>query len=111
VREAGAKKIYFASACPPIRFPNVYGIDMATTTELIAHNRTEDEISELIGADWLIYQDLEDLIESAKHGNPSIQQFECSVFDGKYITADIDRSYLKKLEETRSDDKKSRKLN
>ncbi len=110
-RTAGAKKVYFASAAPPIRYQNVYGIDMATTTELIAHNRTEDEISELIGADWLIYQDLEDLIESAKHGNPSIQQFECSVFDGKYITADIDKSYLKKLEETRSDDKKSRKLN
>jgi len=110
-RTAGAKKVYFASASPPIRYQNVYGIDMAATTELIAHNRTEDEISELIGADWLIYQDLEDLIESAKHGNPSIQQFECSVFDGKYITADIDRSYLKKLEETRSDDKKSRKLN
>ncbi len=110
-RTAGAKKVYFASASPPIRYQNVYGIDMAATTELIAHNRTEDEISELIGADWLIYQDLEDLIESAKYGNPSIQQFECSVFDGKYITADIDRSYLKKLEETRSDDKKSRKLN
>ena len=110
-RTAGAKKVYFASAAPPIRYQNVYGIDMAATTELIAHNRTEDEISELIGADWLIYQDLEDLIESAKYGNPSIQQFECSVFDGKYITADIDRSYLQKLEETRSDDKKSRKLN
>ena len=110
-RTAGAKKVYFASAAPPIRYQNVYGIDMAATTELIAHNRTEDEISELIGSDWLIYQDLEDLIESAKYGNPSIQQFECSVFDGKYITADIDRSYLQKLEETRSDDKKSRKLN
>ena len=110
-RTAGAKKVYFASAAPPIRYQNVYGIDIAATTELIAHNRTEDEISELIGADWLIYQDLEDLIESAKYGNPSIQQFECSVFDGKYITADIDRSYLQKLEETRSDDKKSRKLN
>ena len=110
-RTAGAKKVYFASAAPPVRYQNVYGIDMAATTELIAHNRTEDEISELIGADWLIYQDLEDLIESAKYGNPSIQQFECSVFDGKYITADIDRSYLQKLEETRSDDKKSRKLN
>ena len=110
-RTAGAKKVYFASASPPIRYQNVYGIDMAATTELIAHNRTEDEISELIGSDWLIYQDLEDLIESAKYGNPSIQQFECSVFDGKYITADIDRSYLQKLEETRSDDKKSRKLN
>ena len=110
-RSAGAKKVYFASAAPPIRYQNVYGIDMAATTELIAHNRTEDEISELIGADWLIYQDLEDLIETARVGNPSIQQFECSVFDGNYITADIDRTYLQKLEETRSDEKKSRKLN
>ena len=110
-RSAGAKKVYFASASPPIRYQNVYGIDMAATTELIAHNRSEDEISELIGADWLIYQDLEDLIETARVGNPSIQQFECSVFDGNYITADIDRTYLQKLEETRSDEKKSRKLN
>jgi len=110
-RSAGAKKVYFASAAPPIRYQNVYGIDMAATTELIAHNRTENEISEHIGADWLIYQDLEDLIESARKGNPSIQQFECSIFDGNYITADIDSTYLQKLEKTRSDEKKSRKLN
>ena len=110
-RSAGAKKVYFASAAPPIRYQNVYGIDMAATTELIAHNRTENEISEHIGADWLIYQDLEDLIESARKGNPSIQQFECSVFDGNYITADIDSTYLQRLEKTRSDEKKSRKLN
>ena len=110
-RSAGAKKVYFASAAPPVRYQNVYGIDMASTTELIAHNRSEDEISELIGTDWLIYQDLEDLVESARKGNPSIQQFECSVFDGKYITADIDSTYLQKLEETRSDQQKSRKLN
>ena len=110
-RSAGAKKVYFASAAPPVRHQNVYGIDMAATTELIAHNRTEAEINDLIGADWLIYQDLEDLIECAKVGNPSIQQFECSVFDGNYITADVDSSYLKRLEESRSDDKKRRKLN
>ena len=110
-RNAGAKKVYFASAAPPIRHQNVYGIDMAATTELIAHNRTEEEISDLIGADWLIYQDLEDLIESARKGNPAIQQFECSIFDGNYITADVDKSYLQRLEETRSDEKKSRKLN
>ena len=109
-RSAGAKRVYFASAAPPIRYQNVYGIDMAASTELVAHNRSEEEISDLIGADWLIYQDLEDLIEAARHGNPSINQFECSVFDGKYITADIDSSYLKKLEETRSDDKKIQKL-
>ena len=110
-RTAGAKKVYFASAAPPIRHQNVYGIDMAATTELIAYNRSQEEVSELIGADWLIYQDLEDLIESARVGNPSIQQFECSIFDGNYITADIDSKYLQKLEDTRSDEKKSRKLN
>ena len=109
-RSAGAKKVYFASAAPPIRYQNVYGIDMAASTELVAHNRSEEEISDLIGADWLVYQDLEDLIEAARYGNPSINQFECSIFDGKYITADIDSSYLKKLEETRSDDKKIQKL-
>ena len=105
-RSAGAKKVYFASAAPPVRHQNVYGIDMAATTELIAHNRTEEEIEEYIGADWLIYQDLEGLIEAARIGNPSIQQFECSVFDGNYITADIDSSYLQRLEEARGDEKK-----
>ena len=107
-RTAGAKKVYFASAASPVRYQNVYGIDMPAATELIAHNRTEDEIQEYIGADWLIYQDLEDLVEAARIGNPKIQQFECSVFDGKYITSDIDSSYLQKLEETRSDEKKLR---
>jgi amidophosphoribosyltransferase len=109
-RSAGAKKVYFASAAPPVRHQNVYGIDMAATTELIAHNRTEEEIEEYIGADWLIYQDLEDLIEAARIGNPSIQQFECSVFDGNYITADIDSSYLQRLEEARGDEKKIQQL-
>ena len=74
-RSAGAKKVYFASASPPIRYQNVYGIDMAATTELIAHNRTEDEISELIGADWLIYQDLEDLIRLSKYSTNSVQDY------------------------------------
>tara|TARA_B100001245_G_C22699389_1_gene340850 strand:- start:206 stop:685 length:480 start_codon:yes stop_codon:yes gene_type:complete len=109
-RSAGARKVYFASAAPPMRYQNVYGIDMAATNELVAHNRTEVEIEEYIGADWLIYQDLKDLIEAARTGNPSIQQFECSVFDGNYITADIDSSYLQRLEETRSDYKKIQKL-
>ena len=109
-RSAGARKVYFASAAPPVRYQNVYGIDMAAATELVAHNRTEEEIGEYIGADWLIYQDLNDLVEAARTGNPSIQQFECSVFDGNYITADIDSSYLQRLEETRSDHKKIQKL-
>ena len=105
-RQAGAKKVYFASASPAIRFQNVYGIDMAATTELVAHNRSEEEIKELIGADELIYQDLNDLIEAVKYGNPNIDKFECSVFDGQYVTADIDQIYLQKLEENRSDTKK-----
>jgi len=107
-RQAGAEKVYFASASPAIRYQNVYGIDMAATTELVAHNRTEEEIKDLIGADQLIYQDLEDLIEAVKYGNPSINKFECSVFNGEYITADIDQIYLQRLEENRLDSKKSR---
>lgn len=111
-RDAGAKKVYFASAAPAIRYPNVYGIDMPAAAELIAAGKTDEEVQELIGADWLIYQDLEDLIAAAAEGNPDIKQFECSVFDGNYITADVDEVYLKRLENTRNDAaKKSRKKN
>ena len=106
-RSSGAKKVYFASAAPPIRFQNVYGIDMAATTELVAHNRTEEEIESFIDADWLIYQNLEDLIQAAQQGNKDIKQFECSIFDGKYVTDDIDETYLKNLEDLRSDKTKS----
>jgi len=106
-REAGAAKVYFASAAPPIRFPNVYGIDMPAASELIASGRTEKEIEELIGADWLVFQDLDDLIASAREGNPDIKHYECSVFDGKYITGDVDEVYLKRLENTRNDAAKS----
>ncbi len=105
-RDAGAAKVYFASAAPPVRHPNVYGIDMPTAHELMAHDRTEQEVGELIGADWLIYQDLEDLIASCAEGNPNITRFDCSVFDGKYITGDVDRGYLDKLEAARSDENK-----
>lgn len=108
-REAGAAKVYFASAAPPIRYPNVYGIDMPAASELIASGRTEKEIEELIGADWLIFQDLDDLIASAREGNPNITRYECSVFDGKYITGDVDEVYLKRLENTRSDSAKMAK--
>ena len=106
-RASGAKKVYFASAAPPIRFQNVYGIDMAATTELVAHQRTEKEIEAFIKADWLIYQNLEDLISSAQVGNEEIKQFECSIFTGKYVTDDIDDKYLQNLEELRSDKSKS----
>ena len=106
-RSSGAKKVYFASAAPPIRYQNVYGIDMAATTELVAHKRTEKEIEAFIKADWLIYQDLDDLILAAQVGNEEIKQFECSIFNGKYVTDDIDDKYLKNLEDVRNDKSKS----
>lgn len=97
-RKAGAKNIYVASAAPPVKYPNVYGIDMPTRNELIAHGLTNDEICKLIGADGLFYQTLEDLIWAAKEGNPNIEAFDCSCFDGKYITGDIDAEYINILE-------------
>ena len=103
-REAGTKKVYFASAAPEVRFPNVYGIDMPNANELIAHGREVDEIRKLIGADGLIFQDLSDLIAAVQEENPDINQFECSVFDGVYITKDIDQGYLDYLENLRRDD-------
>ena len=102
-REAGAKKVYFASAAPPVRYPNVYGIDMPSAEELIAHGRTPDQVAELIGADWLVYQDLADLEASSREGNTAIEQFECSVFDGDYITGDVDQNYLQHLHDLRND--------
>ncbi len=104
-RDAGAKKVYFASASPPVRYPNVYGIDMPAAAELIAHNRTEHEICEAIGADRLIYQDLEDLIDSVRTGNPRLTRFDCSVFTGKYVT-DVSRDYLMLLEQERNESAK-----
>lgn len=101
-RDAGAKNVYFASAAPAVRYPNVYGIDMPAATELIAHGRTEEEIQTEIGADWLVYQDLEDLISAAREGNPSISEFDCSVFNGEYVTGDIDSAYLDRLESNRN---------
>ncbi len=108
-RQAGAVKVYYCSAAPPVRHPNVYGIDMPAAPELIAHGRTEDEIAELIGADWLVYQELEDLVACAQEGNPQIESFECSVFNGHYVTGDIDDAYLSDLEETRKDSAKSKR--
>jgi len=105
-RDAGAKSVYFASAAPAIRYPNVYGIDMPAAAELIASGKSELEVQEAIGADWLIYQDLEDLISAAAEGNPDVAQFECSVFNGEYITGDVDEIYLKRLEGKRNDQAK-----
>ena len=104
-KEAGAKKVYFASAAPAVKYQNLYGIDMPATKELIASNKTDEEVCQEIGADWLIYQDLEDLIVSVQEGNPSIKEFECSVFTGKYITH-LNEGYLENLENTRDDDSK-----
>jgi len=108
-RDAGAAKVYFASAAPAIRYPNVYGIDMPAAAELIASGKTEKEIEGAIGADWLIYQDLEDLISTASEGNPDIKQYECSVFNGEYVTGDVDEIYLKRLENSRNDAAKAKK--
>ena len=106
-RNAGAKKVFFASAAPPIRFQNVYGIDMAATEELIAHQREDQEIANFIGADWLVYQDLEDLIDCAKEGNKEIKNFETSIFDGNYVCGSVTKEYLTNLESERKDSNKS----
>lgn len=106
-REAGAKKVYFASAAPPVRYPNVYGIDIPTSTELVAYNRTEDQVAEVIGADWLIYQDVEDLVEAARAGNLEIREFDTSCFTGHYVTGDVSDDYLAHVSNMRNDDAKS----
>jgi amidophosphoribosyltransferase len=102
-RDAGARKVYFASAAPPVRYPNVYGIDMPAASELIAHGRTEEEVGQLIGADRIFYQDLEDLKDACREVNPDMEAFDCSVFDGNYVTGDIDDAYLAVLEASRND--------
>jgi amidophosphoribosyltransferase len=103
-RDAGAANVYFASAAPPVRYPNVYGIDMPSASELIAHDRTVEEVCELIGADWLVYQDLDDLVRCSLDGNPAVDGFDCSVFSGEYITGDVDQNYLDRVESLRNDD-------
>jgi len=108
-RDAGANKVYFASAAPPVRYPNVYGIDMPAASELIAHNKDEDEVAAAIGADKLIYQDLEALIRAVRKGNPKIRNFDTSIFDGNYITGDVSPDYLAQLEENRNDAAKQRR--
>ena len=96
-RNAGAKKVYFASASPPVRYPNVYGINMPTSSELIASGCTEKEIEELIGADWLVYQDLDALVDSVKYERSNINTFDTSCFSGEYITKGVTEEYLKRL--------------
>jgi len=104
-RDSGANKVYFASASPAIRHPNIYGIDMPAAHELIAHNRTEAEVAAEIGADRLIYQEIEDMINAVTAGNKNLTKFDCSVFTGDYITGEND-TYFTDLEIRREDDKK-----
>ena len=106
-REAGARQVYFASAAPPVRYPNVYGIDMPTAAELAAAERSEQEIADFIGADQLIYQDLNDLIAAVKAENPEISDYDTSCFSGQYVTGDVTAEYLQQLASARADEIKS----
>ena len=108
-RKAGARRVFMAVAAPPVRYPNVYGIDMPAAHEFLANDRTEEEIAEAIGVDWLVYQSIEDLVAAAAEGNARLRRFECSVFDGKYVTGDIDGDYLAHLSQARSDTVKQRR--
>jgi amidophosphoribosyltransferase len=108
-REAGARRVYFASAAPPVRHANVYGIDMPTASELVASNKTEEEVAKSIGADKLIYQDLDDLVRACLHHDSQIEQFDTSCFSGEYVTGDITPAYLKRLEDERSDQAKAKR--
>ena len=108
-REAGARRVYFASAAPPVRYPNVYGIDMPAAAELIANGRSVEEIEKLIGADRLIYQDLHGLIRSVRHDNSAITEFDTSCFSGEYVTGDITDEYLHEIEQRRNDAEKRRR--
>lgn len=102
-REAGAKKVYFASAAPPVRYPNVYGIDMPSASELVGHNRTTEEICRKIGADKLIYQDLGDLVEAVTECNSMLKEFDTSCFSGEYVTGDVTPAYLELVDGARND--------
>jgi amidophosphoribosyltransferase len=108
-REAGARKVYFASAAPPVRFPNVYGIDMPATDELVAAGRSAEEVAQVIGADWLVYQELDDLVAACRHDNAKIEEFDTSCFSGEYVTGDVTFEYLDRLQRLRSDEARSRR--
>ncbi len=102
-RDAGARKVYFASAAPPVRYPNVYGIDMPAVSELIAHGRSDEEVGKLIGADWLVYQGLDDLVDAVYYRTTDIDGFDTSCFSGHYVTGDVTPDYLNRIQERRSD--------
>ena len=101
-REAGARKVYMASAAPPVRYPNVYGIDMPAASELVAAGRSEEEVERIIGADWLVYQDLQDLVDSVRHERANVTAFDTSCFSGEYVTGNVTRTYLAELERQRA---------
>jgi amidophosphoribosyltransferase len=108
-RDAGAKKVYLASAAPPVRYPNIYGIDMPSVEELVAHDRSEEEIQQLLGCDWLVYQDLADLEEAVSGPKQRIEHFDSSCFNGSYVTG-IEPGYFERIKQLRSDEaKKSRR--
>jgi amidophosphoribosyltransferase len=107
-KDVGSKKVIMASCAPPIRYPNVYGIDMPSRAELVAHGRTSEQVAEAIGADLVIFQTLPDLVASVRQLNTSIDRFECSVFDGEYVTGGVDAAYLDHLEGIRSDNMKTK---
>ena len=107
-REAGARKVYFASAAPPVRYPNVYGIDMPAAEELVAHGRSEAEVQAMLGCDWLVYQDLEDLEAATRGRQERLPVFDSSCFSGEYVTG-LDDGYLERLSHGRSDDAKQQR--
>lgn len=107
-KDVGAKQVIMASCAPPIRYSNVYGIDMPSRNELVAHGRTTEEVEEAIGADLVIYQTLPDLIESVRKLNPAITEFDTSIFSGKYVTGGVDEEYLSGLERVRADNAKAK---
>jgi amidophosphoribosyltransferase len=108
-RKAGAKKVFFASGAPPVRHPNVYGIDMPASSELIACNKSNEELAEIIGADWLLYQTLEDLIKAVTFEESDVKSFDTSCFSGEYVTNDITKKYLKFIELRRNDAAKTKR--
>jgi amidophosphoribosyltransferase len=104
-RDAGARKVYLASAAPPVRYPNIYGIDMPSVDELVAHDRSEEEIQKILGCDWLVYQDLKDLEEAVSGPKQRIDRFDSSCFDGNYVTG-IEPGYFERIQQLRSDEAK-----
>lgn len=108
-REAGARQVYFASAAPAVRHPNVYGIDMPAAAELVANGRSDEEVGRHIGADWLVYQDLADLEQAVAHEDSGLTDFDTSCFSGEYVTGDVTPGYLKALESRRSDAARTRR--